>query len=211
MRALRLTDARPGPRRSLRERQKAATRDLILEAVGRCLKDVGISELGFARIAAEAGVTERTIYRHFPSREALFDAWWTSHQASIGQGPYPESAADLVAAARTVFPQLDEQAEVVRGALLSPQGRAIGMRANDARVAAFRRAVRDGAGELREPHFTRLCAAVQALYSAGTWLSMREVWGLSGKVSGEAVAEAIDVLLSNARRKSRKPRRRSKT
>lgn len=183
------------PRSSLHQRHRASTAEVILEAATRCLEDVGLADLNFARIAAAADVAERTIYRHFPTKDALLEAWWRRMQASIKQGPYPETADGLIEAAPTVFPEFDKQAELIRAMLLSPQGRAIGAQTNASRVAAFRRAVRDGAGNLREPGFTRLCAVVQALYSAGTWLTMREVWGLDGKESGRAVSEAIEVLL----------------
>jgi AcrR family transcriptional regulator len=191
-------------RLSLRERQKASTAVLILEAVSRCLKDISLDDLSFARVAEEAGIAERTIYRHFPTKDALLDAWWSRLQVSIRQGPYPETADALIAAGPRVFSEFDKQGEWFRVSLLSPQGRAIAARANDDRVAAFRKAVRDGAGDLPEPEFTRLCAAVQALYSAGTWLTMREVWGLKGKESGRAVAEAIEALFREARRRARK-------
>jgi AcrR family transcriptional regulator len=205
------TELLPKEPRSLRERHKRATAELILEAVTRCLTDVSLSDLSFARVAAEASVGERTVYRHFPTKEKLVDAWWTSHQKAIGQGPYPETAAALVAAPHTVFPRFDEQVEVMRGSVLSPEGRAISMRANEQRKLAFRRAVKDGVGDLPEPDFTRLCAAVQLLYSAGAWLTMREVWGLSGEESAQAVAEAIVVLLGDGRKRSRRIKKAQKS
>jgi AcrR family transcriptional regulator len=195
------TQSLPQPVRSLRQRHKTATADLILQAVGRCLEDGALADLTFASVAVEANIAERTLYRHFPTKEALLDAWWKSHQKSIGQGPYPETAAELLAAARAVFPKFDEQAQLMRGSLLSPQGRAISMNANAERKKAFRRAVRDGVGDLPEPQLTRLCAVVQTLYSANAWLSMRDFWGLSGEESGEAVSDAIAALLESARRR----------
>jgi AcrR family transcriptional regulator len=189
---------------SLRDRQKASTAELILEAVSRCLRDISLDDLSFARVAEQAGIAERTIYRHFDTKEALLDAWWKRLQFSIRQGPYPETAAALIAAGPTVFPEFDKQGEWFRVLVSSPQGRAVAALTNADRVAAFRKVVRDAAGDLREPEFTRLCAVVQALYSAGTWLTMREVWGLKGKDSGRAVAEAIEVLLKEARKRARK-------
>ena len=168
--------------------------------------DTALTDLTFTRVAAAANIAERTIYRHFPTKEALLDAWWESHQVAIGQGPYPDTAEALIAAAPKVFPRFDEQAELIRGAVLSPQGNAIVMRANRERVAAFRSAVHDAVGKLPEPEFTRLCAAVQVLYSAIGWLDMREVWGLSGEESGRAVSEAIGALLEHARSRSQRTR-----
>ena len=198
------TQPLPKAPRSLRARHKSATANLVLEAVGRCLEDAALADLTFARVAAEANVAERTLYRHFPTKEALLDAWWKSHQKSIGQGPYPETAAELLAAPRTVFPKFEEQAQLMRASLLSPQGRAISMNANPERRKAFRRAIRDGVGDLPEPDVTALCAVVQTLYSANAWLSIRDVWGLSGEASGRAVSEAIAVLLEDARRRKRR-------
>jgi glycosyltransferase involved in cell wall biosynthesis len=66
---------------NLRDRQKAETRDLILAAVARKLESGPLEDLSFAAIAAEANVGERTVYRHFPTKEALLGAFWAWLQA----------------------------------------------------------------------------------------------------------------------------------
>jgi|GEM_PF-45917 len=68
-----------------RDRQKAATRDQILRAVGARLEAGPLDELSFAEIAKDAGVGERTVYRHFPTREALLGAFfaWAQAQATL--------------------------------------------------------------------------------------------------------------------------------
>jgi len=187
------------PPSTLRARQKASTVELILDAVARCLKDSSLADLNFPAIAQEAGIGERTIYRYFPTREALLDAFWAAHQKAV-HGPHPHDAESLLRAPREIFPNFDLNAEVTRGLVSTVQGRAIAQRANKSRVAAFRSAVRDAVGELPEPRATRLCACIQGLLSAGTWLQMREFWGLSGQESAEAVSEAIEALLAAARR-----------
>jgi AcrR family transcriptional regulator len=64
------------PLPSLRDRQREETRAQILRAVGRLLEHRSLEDLGFAEIAREAGVGERTVYRHFPTKEALLGAFW---------------------------------------------------------------------------------------------------------------------------------------
>ena len=185
-----MTQAAP----ALRDHHKAVTHQLILDAVSRCLEDVALSDLSFARVAAEAGIGERTIYRYFPNKEALLSAWWDAHKKQIGQEKFPDSEAALIAFPRRAFPLFDEEGEVIRGAVLSPEGRAMTLRANDKRQASIRSAVRAALPGIKEPDLTRYCAVVQLLQSATAWMTMKDYWNLDGVAAGEASAEAIATL-----------------
>ena len=180
----------------LRERQKADTRALILEAVERLLKDRGLSELSLATVAREAGITERTVYRHFETREQLLEATWAAVNDSIGMKEFPRTAEELIDRPKKVFPAFDQRGEVIRAMLASPQGRELRLRVNKERQAAIRAAVKDARPNLREPAFTRLCAAVQLLYSASGWATMTDYWGLDSVEAGRAASEAIATLLN---------------
>lgn len=182
----------------LRQRQKTATRDLILEAVGKRLEDHGLHELTFPELARQAQVSERTIYRHFPTKELLMEAFWTWLHGALQINAFPASAKELIDMPRRVFPFFDQHEHVLRGMLASPQGREVRLSVNLERQDAIRRSVRDAVGDLPEPAFTRLCASVQLLYSATSWLTMKDYWGFSGKDAGEAASDAIRSLLANA-------------
>jgi AcrR family transcriptional regulator len=184
---------------SLRQRQKAGTVKLILDALGRCLQNATLGELNVALIAREAGIGERTLYRYFPTRHALFGAFWDAHMESI-QGPHPSDAPSLLSAPLRIFPEFDEHAEITRSLVSSPQGLGLAQGANKQRQRCLKRAVREAVGGLPAAKFIRLCATVQTLLSPTTWLQMRDFWGLDGRESGQAVSEAIEVLLSAARR-----------
>ncbi|MEI7932189.1 MAG: helix-turn-helix domain-containing protein, partial [Alphaproteobacteria bacterium] len=60
-----------------------------MQAVRRRLARGGLEDFSFADIAADAKTAERTVYRHFPTREALLGAFWTWMQT---QGPADELA-----------------------------------------------------------------------------------------------------------------------
>ena len=65
------------PAPSLRDRQREETREQILRAVGRQLEADSLEDLSFSDIAKDAGVGERTVYRYFPTKEALLGAFWS--------------------------------------------------------------------------------------------------------------------------------------
>ncbi len=87
---------------SLRDRQKAETQDQIMHAVARKLESGPLEELSFAEIAAEAEIGERTVYRHFPTKEALLGAFWAWLQAQAVAPARPSARIrDAITATRS--------------------------------------------------------------------------------------------------------------
>ncbi|MFF3345396.1 TetR family transcriptional regulator [Streptomyces sp. NPDC002779] len=64
-------DTSPAEPRGRREAQKAATRKALQEAAHRMFEERGYAQTTVRDIAAAAGVTERTFFRYFPSKEDL--------------------------------------------------------------------------------------------------------------------------------------------
>jgi AcrR family transcriptional regulator len=71
---------------NMRRRQQDSTREAILEALGQQI--VASGPLGFSMqdVANRAGVTHRTVYNHFPTREALNDAFAVHVEEVIARG-----------------------------------------------------------------------------------------------------------------------------
>lgn len=179
----------------LRERQKSDTRALIMTTVERLLKDRALSDLSLATVARECGITERTVYRHFATREQLLEATWALVNASIGMTDFPRTVQELIERPRQLFPAFDERAEVIRTMLASPQGRELRLQANKERQAAIRAVVKKARPDLRDPALTRLSASVQLLSSAAGWATMTDYWALDSEEAGRAASEAIARLL----------------
>ena len=59
----------------LRAEQMEQTRLRILRAVTDVLADPAAEEVTIPLVARRARVSLRTVYRYFPTRETLFDAW----------------------------------------------------------------------------------------------------------------------------------------
>ncbi len=67
----------PSPPRDLAARRRLTgpeRRDRILRAAAQCFASRGFSGTTTREVAARAGITEAGLYRHFPSKEALYAA-----------------------------------------------------------------------------------------------------------------------------------------
>jgi AcrR family transcriptional regulator len=107
----------------LRQQYAAQTRERILDAAIASIKEGELEELTIARIAKDAGVTERTIYRHFQTREDLLKAVWPRMQARIGVSGFPQTVEALLAAPGRLYPRFDTEAGAVRASMYSNAGR----------------------------------------------------------------------------------------
>jgi AcrR family transcriptional regulator len=58
---------------TLRQRQKQVARDLMLQAAAELIAEDGLDALSLAQVAERAGVSKRTLYNYFDSREALLE------------------------------------------------------------------------------------------------------------------------------------------
>ena len=94
-------------------------------------------------VARRARVSLRTVYRHFPTREALFDAWaeWVDESLQIHLHSYPEQADRLPEFALELYRSYDESEPLVKAMLNSKAARAVRERTRRRRQRAFERAM----------------------------------------------------------------------
>ena len=183
----------------LRERQKAETRRRILEAVGRVVEArEGLERLSLAAVAREAEVRERTIYRHFGSREGLIDAFFGYRAARIGVG-FPRGEEDLLGHGAKLFAGLQQEDAAHRAFMHSRAGREVFVRLGPAYRESFEKAVADAARGLTPRERRWLAAAANVLVSAGAWQVLHDRWEMSGMEAGRASRLAVAFLLAGAR------------
>lgn len=186
----------------LRDEQKAETRRRILGAAERLMQDAELGELTFAAVAREAGVQERTVYRHFETKGDLLDALWDALDPRIGTASFPDSEASLVEAPRRVFPAFDDNENLMRAFWSTPQGREFRLRVNDKRKAAIRKAVADAVKDLPANEARWVTATAQLLYSGAAWQTMKDYWGFSGEEAGKASSFMLQLIFDAARRRA---------
>lgn len=196
----------PAARKELAE----LTRARILGGVAKLL--AADEPFSFRALALHAEIPERTLYRYFETKEALFQAFWEDLNASF-ELPPATSLDGLKERARIAFAKFDEREPVVRAMLHDPHGKRTRVGDAPARRREFRAALSAELDleALAPAEQKRLLASVQLLVSGAGWESMKDYWGLDGTQAAEAVGWAIDALVDRARADAKTKSRRKKS
>jgi AcrR family transcriptional regulator len=182
----------------LRAEQKQATRQRILDAAGRLMQDRELGESSFAAIAAEAGVKERTVYRHFPNKSALIEALCVWYAQRVHYD-VPQTESELLTVPQRVFPGFAANERFSRALWSSPQGRAFRLRNVEERKRGIKMATADALRSLPPREAKWIAAVAHVLITSATWQTMKDYWGLSADEAGRASSMAIELLLKAAR------------
>ena len=112
----------------LRERQAQQTRDAILDTLTELLGAHRADEITTRDLARASGVSERTVYRHFPDREALL-AGLSNRLADLSETGAPRAVPDsidgLPQAAVALMATLDEHHVAARGGAVERGSKAL--------------------------------------------------------------------------------------
>jgi AcrR family transcriptional regulator len=183
----------------LRAEQKERTHERILEAAAEQLLEEGIEELSLPRAARRARVSVPTVYRHFPTEEALMRELteWVGRRININE--VPENVDEFTEWVPQLFAHWDENEALIRARLLSRVHRQVhrddGLRKDE----AIEKAMADVTAQLDPLDARRACGLVRLLVSGAAWEMMRDSWDLTGEQTGEALAWAISVLVAELR------------
>lgn len=193
----------------LRRAQAAETRERILAALAEVVAEAGEGRGIFDLVAQRAGVERRTVFRHFPTREALLSGLWEWTNRRILPQPLPESADDLTTLPVSAFEGFDRHEGLIRASLHSVTGREMRLAALPVRRAKFRAAIDAAVPDVTPAERRRLEATAHLLYSAAAWETLKDYCDLDGHEAGETVAWAMRTLLAALRqpRPGRSPRR----
>jgi AcrR family transcriptional regulator len=192
---------------SLREQHALATRERILEAVADVLEREDPNELTMPGVAEASGVSLRTIYRYFPTREELLEAAGRWIGDELLKHPYPrdlDEVADLYQAGVRDF---DERPRLVRALAFSQLGRQVRGYRRRERLDAIGQALRAELTELDEHELRRAEAVLAYLHNMLAYTTLREESGLSGEEVAEAIGWAIRALIQDLRTRNHNSRR----
>ena len=167
------------------ELKRRATKEALRHAAVRRFEAHGFDKVAVADIAADVGVTERTFYRHFPTKESVlfldFDRRLEWLAAALEMRPATESIIDSARAAVRSFP---EDIELVRQTALLRSNLITKERAAEHLVVllgSFAREFREHAERRYAGHpDADLYATVAGNVLAGALVGCVDVWGQRG-------------------------------
>jgi AcrR family transcriptional regulator len=182
-----------------RDRQASETRERILEAVVRVMAR-GVADLSIPAVAREAGVSVRTVYRHFANKRELLAELqpYFARRTGMESIPPPRSMDELHYAVRTLFTGIHEMGPVGYAALASP----IGSNARHVQMAGRRQVTREsvdaiGPG-LTDEWRDRLARLLVILTSSASLRMWTEHLGLTADDASDDVAAVIRAVVAGA-------------
>ena len=194
--------------RSIREVQKAQIREAILEALGERLAQGGLNRISVVEIAKKVGISVRTIYRYYPTKDALLEALYKWSADKITGDMRNERSITLdnfMTRRQELFDHFDRYPNLVKAQLLSQVGREIRAIGSKKVQKLLDSALEDLPRKLERDEANRVKAALYLLFSGEAWQHYRDIWGLSGKQAGETsrwVAGLIIAELSKPHKSS---------
>jgi AcrR family transcriptional regulator len=188
---------------NLHEQRRRSTHEALRRAALASFASKGFANVTVTELAREAGVTERTFFRHFPTKEAvLFQDYETQVEwlsEALAERPASESVFDAVLASVASFPhdlEVVRQAATARTELISAE-----------RIASHLRVVQSSfAGVITDFIKNRysditdsdLVAEVAGATLAAALVVAVENWGRNGCIGdlGEITAAAMNLVRS---------------
>jgi AcrR family transcriptional regulator len=185
------------------EMRRRSTHEALRQAALKSFARKGFANVTVTELAAEAGVTERTFFRHFATKEAvLFQDYETQLEwlvEALAQRPATETMFDAVLASVAAFPhdlEVVRQAATARAELIDAD-----------RIASHLRVVQSSFAEVltdfvrdRNPGVANIDLAAEVAGSAlaAALVVAVENWGRNGCLGdlGELVAASLDLVRS---------------
>jgi AcrR family transcriptional regulator len=182
---------------SLRNEQASLTRDRIMRALAELLVEQGPQSLSLHAVAERAGIGDRTLYRHFPNKGALYVALQAWISDAVDRAAPPQSLAspnDLAASLRAAFPELARLKDAYLVLQGLPEVRDAMASGHDDRRRAITKAMKPATRGLPKPAATRATAVAHLLGSSRALYFLQDVWGFTPDEAAEVSGWAIGLI-----------------
>jgi AcrR family transcriptional regulator len=191
---------------SLREQQRAVTQRAILDAVVALVAEGELDEVSVPAVARRSGVSVATIYRHYPTKEALLTAAaWVPAAPAAGHRPARFGGPELRDYLTVLWRGFAGNLALLRHQVASRSGRE--MRAQRLVVGQQQLAAELAAEGIdpESPAGQRLISLCLLLGGSLALLELHDRQGLAVEQAADDVTWAAGVLFEATRREGREP------
>ena len=183
----------------LRAEQRERTHDRIVEAATELLADESVDELTIPLVARRAGVSVRTVYFHFPTKDDLSEA------VALRIDPfdairYPDAADELPAFAASLFREFEENETLIRAVLRTKAGRELRAKRRPKHFRDLEKVLEPELAGLDASTRRQRLAAIYVFQGGPTWQTLKDYFGFDGEEAGQVAAWAVHALLRELRR-----------
>ena len=190
------------PKVALRDRQTELTRDLILEALADLIGEGRVAEFSMQDVADRGGVSLRTVYRHFASRDALLDGfakWAGERFRTVGGAEFPKRVDDIAPLLRQKYAALELLAPLFVAMTRLDSATGIGAPIAAKGVRTIRAALADVTTGLDPKLAEAVVWIIRLLWSHRTWAVLHEEAGLEALHAGATAGWVIELIVEALR------------
>lgn len=192
----------------LRARQARLARDAALDAVVELLEHgelEDIDDVAMPEVARAAGVSLRTLYRYFPTREALLRAAGARVQARLALPVEVDGPDDIAPSFWAASGRLAEHPRLARALVRTATGRATHAPTRSARVETIHAAIGQLTAELPPQRARQLAGVITHLCSSTAWVTISDESTLTAEDARSGVLWALTTLLDAVRAEANHP------
>ena len=197
---------------TIRERQRAVTRDAIRDAAIEIASEAGFAAMTMEKVAERAGVSPSTVYRYFADRDALLAAMMQRDYESVG-GPMATNAGEIAEMIEHGMAGFERLRGLNRAIVIARVGQETNWTGRQERLDGLRTVLDEVTDHLDPDEAWRAKAVITYLCGGLAWLTMADESGLDGVEAGRAAGWAIRTLVADLRERNNEaaPKRRGRT
>lgn len=185
---------------SLNDRHTDATQKLILSTAIELLKTAGVTELTVRAVAKRAGMSERTIFRYFPSRDEFLDAVAADAVSRMQTPDPPASIKELLNYPEPLYQAFEANSSLVIAGLHTEIFQRVRVESARERWNAVSALINKRGGDRSKKERKIAATNVSYYLSASTWHYYRSNFELSLEDTIACARSAIGVIVADISR-----------
>lgn len=179
------------------------SREFILGTVVDLLEANGLEGFSMPAIAEASGVSLRTLYRYFPTRDDLLAEAGAQIKERMGLSDAVASAVEIPASFWANSARAARHPRLARALIASSAGRSARKATRSNRVSAIENAMKELTVGLPQGRGEEAVGVIAYLCSSNSWVTISEETGMSSLTARRSVVWALETLLASLQEEAR--------